>query len=576
MTTFPQVSPLPRAAATLRALRIPNALLRVIERVSGFAAVLAFFIIVTIAIFWPWAAHLHSALVGPPEDNMNDFWNTWYAVSGKDQSHFFATRLLRFPEGTSLIYQSFAYPQVFAVWALSRFFGADLGTLVALQNLTLLASFPLAGVAAFYLVRHLTHSALGSLIGGFAFAFNPAHVAQALHHAGVSSIEFLPLFVLAYLLALDRQSKVWIAVAVVCLALGALSSWYYLFYGIYFLGFHILYERVRDHAWPRGWHVVAPAVCVLSTVVVLSPLIIPMVIAVRPSVYMPGGNIYVADVLAYVTFPPAHLLFGLTRGLYLRFTGDPWEATVYLGLVNLVVLGWGCLRTGVGRNSLMFYVVFGMLVFCILACGETLHVAGISTHVPLPDTALDKLPFFANVRTPARAIVFVYLFMSIGIGAAAAAILQPRRWTSTASILAVAALIAMDFYPTNLAATPVACAEGLSVLKADTERNFGVLNLPIGHIEENAYMLDQVCHRRPIVGGITTREMGTSLIYRLSLADLGKQREQLVQSHVKYILLHLSHDGLYNWNKELAPVAQFLMTYRTVYAGSDLVVLKVY
>ena len=135
---------------------------------------------------------------------------------------------------------------------LSRFFGTDLHTLVALENATLLASFPLAGLGAFCLVRHLTRSTVGGLIGGFIFAFNPSHVAHTLHHAGVASIEFLPFFVLCYLLALERRSNAWLAAAAIFYALSALSCWYFLFYGAYFLGFQLLYERIRDGAWPRG------------------------------------------------------------------------------------------------------------------------------------------------------------------------------------------------------------------------------------------------------------------------------------------------------------------------------------
>src|SRR5690348_15294080 len=99
--------------------------------------VVIFFALATALIFWTSITHLHSALIGPPEDNMNDFWDTWYVVAGHDPAHFFSTRLLRFPEGTSLLYQSFAWPQLFAVFVLSRVFGTDLHTLVALQNITL-------------------------------------------------------------------------------------------------------------------------------------------------------------------------------------------------------------------------------------------------------------------------------------------------------------------------------------------------------------------------------------------------------------------------------------------------------
>jgi hypothetical protein len=172
--------------------------------------------------------------------------------------------------------------------------------------------------------------------------------------------------------------------------------------------------------------------------------------------------------------------------------------------------------------------------------------------------------------------VFVYLFLSIGIGYAMTAILRRNRAGTRAAALVLAVLIVADFYPATLTATPIACSQGLHVVQVDPERGFGVLNLPWGYAEENAYMLEQVCHRRPIVDGMTTREMGETLLYRLQLTDIQKQRAQLARAHVKYILLHRPRNGLYRWNKEFAPVAQFLKFYRVVYSGPDMAVLRVY
>jgi len=549
---------------------------RVLNGVVTFTAVLAFFIVLTATLLWPWLAHSHAGLIGPPEDNMNDFWNTWYAAVAADPAHFFSTRLLRFPQGTPLIYQSFAYPQVFAVVALSRAFGTNLPTLLTLQNLTILASFPLSGVGAFYLIRHLARSSVGGLIGGFVYAFNPAHIAQAAHHAGVASIEFLPFFALAYLLAIERRSPAWLTAAAIFCALSALSCWYYLFFCAYFMGFHLLYQRVHDHVWPRGWMLVAPLFCILSAIVILIPLIAPMVLSASPSVYRGGGNTGVADLLAYIAFPPEHLLSGFSHGLYTRFSGYPWEATVYLGFINLAVLIWWCLRSGFARDSLKAWVGLGMLTFGLLASGEALHIAGAVTFLHLPDVVFDKLPFLANVRIPSRAIVFVYLFMSVGIGAAAALAWQQRSHMLRAGVLVVGSLIVLDFYPANLQTTPVTRSSGLAVLNADREQGFGVLNLPFGYVEENSYMLGQVFAGRPMLGGVTAREMATTLVNHLSLQDLALQREQLTQAHVKYILLHRPAKGLYAWSKGLAPEAEFLRTYAKVYDGPDMTVLRVY
>src|SRR6266446_7515636 len=86
------------------------------------------FVTVTLVFFWQWLPHLHSALLGPPEDNMQDLWNTWYAAVARSPDNFFFTDLIRFPEGTPLYYQAFSYPSLFAIALLSRVFGTDIST----------------------------------------------------------------------------------------------------------------------------------------------------------------------------------------------------------------------------------------------------------------------------------------------------------------------------------------------------------------------------------------------------------------------------------------------------------------
>jgi len=39
------------------------------------------FSLLTILFFWPLLGHLSSTLIGPAEDNMNDFWNSWHAAT---------------------------------------------------------------------------------------------------------------------------------------------------------------------------------------------------------------------------------------------------------------------------------------------------------------------------------------------------------------------------------------------------------------------------------------------------------------------------------------------------------------
>jgi hypothetical protein len=365
--------------------------------------------------------------------------------------------------------------------------------------------------------------------------------------------------------------------------LSALSSWYYLFYIAYFIVFHAVYTAIRNRSWPAGWHLVAPLACIVGAIVALSPLVVPMIAAARRGarVYQGGHDKYVADVLAYVGFPALHVLSSLGEWIYRRVTGNPWEATVYLGLVNLAVIAWLYLGVKDKNTRLLAYTLSGMVLFCILASGDSLHVLGRRT-IPMPGQLLSSLPFFGNVRTPSRAIVFVYLFLAIIIGHAGAVAWQLRRrpairWGAPI----VVALMILDFYPAGaLGMTPVSCSSGLLIIRDDPERGFGVLQVASGkrgaYDEGNYFMLQQVCHGRPICDGNVSRNLVRTLRDRLEVTDLQRQRQQLQESRVKYIVMNREVGDLFPWRVDDELRNRYLAVYPIVYDGSDFTIVRVY
>jgi len=306
-----------------------------------------------------------------------------------------------------------------------------------------------------------------------------------------------------------------------------------------------------------------------GTAIMLSPLLVPMALQ-SAHAYTEGNNFYVADLFGYVLFPPTHLLSDWTRAAYAQLSGNPWESAVYLGLVNIALLIWYRLRTWRAGDPVLVYALCGMLTFCVFASGETLHAFGHDfTYIHLPDLVLAKLPFVANVRTPARAIVMVFLFLGIGVGQALSS-LSPRV------IAGLGLLMIADFWPVNLASVEIPCAEELAVVAGDRSPNIGVLNLPSGYLESNIYMVQQTCHSKAIVQGNVSRVVRPSLIDHLETADLRKQREQLVRVHVKYIVLERAREGLFNWPTSGAQPTDYLKAYPTVVRSADITVLKVF
>jgi hypothetical protein len=548
---------------------------------------LAGFSLLTILWFWPFLPHLSDALLGPPEDNMQDMWNSWHAANAAGWNAFFHTDQIRFPEGTPLYYHSFAYPQVAVVALLARLFGGDFAMLVTLHNLTLLASFPLSAVGAFYLARRLMKAApgrdLAAAAAGMIFAFNPWHVAQAMHHAHVSTITFLPLFVLCYLAALERRSLVLLALAALLDALSALSCWYYFFYLFYFMAFHLLYLRVRAGRWPWGWNFAAPTLVCTGAAALLLPWLIPMAMSgLNGDLYYVGNNMFVADVAAYFAFPPTHLLAAWGRTVYAALTGNAWEDTVYLGLVAPAVFAvalWMTRRAADDDRRLLRYALGGMIFFAAIASGDCLHVGGhVLTWMHMPSAALSKLPFFANVRTPARAVVMVYLFLGLGVGQALLLAFSRPPLVRAAAVFA-AILMLVDFWPapSAIALTPATCPPALARIAADPDTGFGVLDLPGGYENGNAYMMLSACHGRPIVAGETARRMGASLLDRLETRDLEAQRRQLAAARVKYVVLHAPRPGRFAWRRERdGEKSRYLRIYRQVGQGREVTILQVY
>jgi hypothetical protein len=565
---------------------------RLIALAAEALAVILLFTAVTALVFRQWLPHLGSALIGPPEDNLQDLWNVWYAAVGRQPGQFFYTDLLRFPEGTSLRLHAFAYPKVIAIALLTGIVGTDLGTLLLLHNLLLLISFPLAGAGAFYLARHLTGSSAGAWLGGFVFAFNPSHIAHTMHHAGVASIELIPPFALLYLLACERKSPAYLALAIALYTLSALSSWYYLVYLACFIAFHLLYVAVRDRRPPQGWQLVAAVACPLAALALLAPLLVPMATAAIDSAPAMGGvpAPYVADLLGFAAFPPLHGLAPVADGLYQRFTGNAWEGAVYLGLANMLLLAWALLSRRARSAPALTYALCGAAAFCILACGSRLHILGNAT-IPLPGAAVSWLPLASLMQAPSRAIVLAYLLLAVAIAEAVRIAWERQRLLARGALVGLVALIVADYMPVRpLAMTPVACPAGLDIVRDDPEPGFGVLDLPPNeYAERNLYMLQQACHGRPIVLGNTSRRLADTLGDRLDTWTVEAQRHQLIAAKVKYVVLRpqvvaatpttTEQPGQklrFAWRAEDAPRSHYDATYTLVHDGPDVAIFRVY
>jgi hypothetical protein len=558
------------------------------KRISGMRifslASLAYFVCM-ILFFYPYLREFTTNLIGPPEDNMQDFWNTWYSQVTLDANprSFFYTQLIKFPEGTSLHYQSFSYSNLFIILIVRKLVSLPINrpVLIGMNNGVLLLSFYLAAIGAFYLTRRFTTKTLSALFGGFIFGFSPFHVAHLLHHMHVATIQYIPFFVNFFLSAVDTKKPRYLVGSILFYFLSAISCWYYLFYIGYFILFYYVYHAVAQRTliirrllWPISANI-------LGVMVLLLPLVVPMFLEglTNENVYAPGHDLHVADVVGYFVFQPGHLFSGDLSQIYSHFTGNLWEVTVYLGIVNIALFIWAFLNRDRLHLKEINFLLCGIMVFMMFASGTRLHIYGIRT-LPVPTGIAAYIPFLKNVRTPSRAIVFVYLFLGIGVSLAINAILEnyaSRKHIRIGLVAVLGSLVFADFYPTRLESTRLECLPAHDVITQDKDPNFGLLDLPRGYVPGDAYMMYQSCHGKPIVVATVTRNVTLSLSDMLETVDLDAQKKQLEKNRVKYIVVHENLNSTKSVRKEnVIRIEDYQQTYPVVYSDKETVVFRVY
>jgi len=189
--------------------------------------------------------------------------------------------------------------------------------------------------------------------------------------------------------------------------------------------------------------------------------------------------------------------------VYASFGASTIESTGWLGLAAIAcVVRWHAV---VAHHWARVWMVVGA-VFLVWSLGPQLTVAGYRTGLLLPEMLLRAIPILSNVRIPGRAIVMVYL--SVGILLGYAVLASRRRGLAAACLIA---LVLVDFWSAPVKTFGVAVPAIYSKLAALEEG--AVLELPLGIRDgfgeygkpDNAVLLHQTEHGKPIVGGFVAR-----------------------------------------------------------------------
>jgi hypothetical protein len=252
----------------------------------------------------------------------------------------------------------------------------------------------------------------------------------------------------------------------------------------------------------------------LVLALVLAPLAVRATVLVRSGGYVtpeyrwrsaPAG----IDLMSLFAGNPYSLAYGhLVRPLYERAGVNLVEQVGWLGpgLVGLCVAAvWKRPRGGPEGRWIVLLIVFG-----IWAAGPFVQLAGHGSPLWMPAVLLRWVPFVANARIPARAIVVVYLACAMLAALGARRLLADQRYRPL--FAALVALVVLDYAPARLPVMFPARPPTIERLAASRVSG-AVLEVPFGLRDgfgevgslDPQTMWFQTIHQRPIAGGFVAR-----------------------------------------------------------------------
>lgn len=509
----------------------------------------AFFTSLTVTLIYTrnLVTHLGNAVPQGGTDIYENLWNYWWMRHALFDLHTdpFHTDFLYYPAGVSLRLHSFQ-PFLSGVAALLYYIFGQILTL----NLMILASLTLGVWGAYLLFHYIGGSKLAAFAGGLVFVFCNSYLWDYLQsgQTNLIALEWLPLYTLCLLRALDNQPrlKLNIALAIIFLLVASLCDWYYALHLILLTAvvtaFYLIF-RARD--WRARRDVLLKAVVIgVVYLLLISPIILPMLAQARAQPWLaPSADQsldHSVDLLSFVIPNDHSWLYGwLAQKLPLPFY-QHYDPTTGIGFYNptgvdgsfnpgLIPLGlaiFALVLTWRRRKSRQDTPKVGVwltlaLFFGIMALGPELHLDGQDLSlVKLPYWLLYRLPFLNIARDPGNFLVPYDLALgaltAIGLTQLGAWLNQkfeqrPRlsRWQpALLSGFLLTTLIGSEFLSVDLPVDIIAVPKFYQQLASDPA-NYAILELPAykqnGGVEHFA-MYYQTFHQKQLFGGQLARD----------------------------------------------------------------------
>jgi hypothetical protein len=319
-------------------------------------------------------------------------------------------------------------------------------------NVAALLGIAMSGLACFFALRRYTAGPLGPLVGGAVYAFSPFVASHAVLHLNLVNVWGPPLFLVLLDEIVVRRRYRPVVLGAALGIVGAIQL--------------LTYEEVLATSAVAGFLLVIVAAIVVhrrapiveSSVRLLwagvAGLVTFLVLGGFPlAVQFFGpqqiqGQVQPAEVfsmdLLNIVLPTDFTLIAPKQvtDISKDFSGLHHEATGYLGLPLLLVLGWIVVELRRDRRIVVAAIL--AVVFLVLSLGPALFIGGDPHHIWMPWAPIADLPLLEHVL-PGRITLYVFLavaaMVAIAIGHATTLARRPAALRLGAIAVALVFLV---------------------------------------------------------------------------------------------------------------------------------------
>jgi hypothetical protein len=318
----------------------------------------------------------------------------------------------------------------------------------------------LSGWCAYLALSRYVRHRLAAFIGGALYAFSPFMISQSLGHAHLTMAWAPPLT----LLLLDnvfvkRQRSFWIGVALGVLGAAQLLTAEEVLAIVAVaaaVGLVTAGLLHREALWSR----VRPALPVLGTaaavflVLCAFPLAFQLFGPQRVHGSLQPSNYYVSDLLNFLLPTHVQLIAPSSVTRVSDHLAGFGEQTAYLGLPLIALLALVVRRSW--HLPVVRWAAIAGGALALLSLGDTLHVAGGDTRVPLPWALTTDIPLVHQIL-PVRFSLVVFLLVGLLVAVFVDAIAATPQWRPRlVGAGAVALSVAALFPAVPLLTSPIA------------------------------------------------------------------------------------------------------------------------